>query len=143
MTPVRHSLKLSAAVWVALATMTLAGCGEDGPHRIHVAGNVTWKGQPIPSGYVTFSPDVKQGNTGPQGIAWIKEGKFDTRFSKGRGASPGAQVMHVYGYDGVNPSEEHPWGAPIFLRYESSIVVKEPADPVDIVVPETVPPAPK
>jgi hypothetical protein len=137
------SYRICSAICLACAALSLAGCSEDGPTRFHVAGNLTWKGQPIPSGYVTFSPDVKQGNSGPQGIAWIKEGKFDTRFTKGRGASPGAQVMHVYGYDGVNPSEEHPWGAPIFLRYETSIDVKDSSQQLDIAVPNTVPPAPK
>jgi hypothetical protein len=143
MTPAPIPIKLNLAVCVALATIVLAGCAEDGPHRIHVAGNVTWKGQPIQSGYVTFSPDVKQGNTGPQGIAWIKEGKYDTRFPKGRGASPGAQVMHIYGYDGINPTEEHPWGAPVFLRYEMSMSAADPAVELDVAVPDTVPPAPK
>lgn len=130
-------------VCTAYLAIALAGCSESGPNRIDVAGNVTWKGQPIPSGYMTFSPDVKQGNSGPQGVAWIKAGRFDTRFEKGRGASLGPQVTHIYGYDGVNPSEEHPWGSPLFLRHETSITVKESAEPVDIAVPDSVPPAPR
>ena len=128
-----------AGLWAVL----LAGCGDDGPARINVSGDVTWKGGPIPSGYMTLSPDVKKGNSGPQGIAFIKDGKFDTRFKGGRGAATGPQLLNVYGYDGVNPSEDHPWGAPLFLQHETKITVSEVQEPIKLVVPDSAKPAPR
>jgi hypothetical protein len=134
--------KVSAPI-LCLAIFSFIGCGENNPTRIRVFGDITWKGQPIPSGYITFSPDVTQGNSGPQGIAWIKDGKFDTKFAKGRGSSLGPQVTDIYGYDGVNPTEEHPWGSPLFVRHQTTITVKEPPETLSLVVPDTVALAPR
>jgi hypothetical protein len=92
------------------------GCNKSTVKRCDVAGTVTWNGQAIKSGYITFNPDGKKGNRGPQGFAIIKNGKFDTRFTGGRGVSPGAQVMEVSGYDGGNATDS--LGKLLFTDYK-------------------------
>jgi hypothetical protein len=103
-------------------TLVLAlGCGEPSSvNRYDVAGHITWNGQPLKAGYVTFNPDSTKGNSGPQGIAMIADGKFDTRLEGGRGASPGAQILDVSGYDGKNTSEDNPLGRLVFVGYKRS-----------------------
>jgi hypothetical protein len=119
------SLTMSAILFVAMACC-LSGCGGDtGPKRIHVSGNVTWKGQKIPSGFVSFNPDTKKGSSGPQGLAKIKDGRFDSRVDGGRGVSPGALEALVCGFDGMNSSDDHPWGKPLFLDHKLSVTVAD------------------
>ena len=125
-----HFTSATSLPTVVLLTATIAcllsGCrGEDGPRRIHVSGDITWKGQKIPAGFVAFSPDTRQGNSGPQGLAKIKDGRFDSRLDGGRGVSPGALEAIVCGFDGVNPSDDHPWGKPLFSDYKLSVTVAD------------------
>lgn len=87
-----------SAVVLMLAAL-LAGCGgptgPTGPARYRVSGTVTVGGQPVPHGEILFSPDGRQGNKGPQGIAIIKEGRYDTEGSRAPGASGGPTVVRV------------------------------------------------
>lgn len=86
-------LASALAVGVLIAT---AGCGrESGPARYRVSGTVTVAGRPVPHGEVLFSPDGSQGNTGPQGIAIIKGGRFDTKGTRAPGAAGGPTVVRV------------------------------------------------
>jgi hypothetical protein len=115
----------------------VAGCGGDEiSGLVDVAGSVTWKGNPIPSGFITFSPDAAKGATGTQGLAFIRDGKFDTRVGeKVRGVVPGPLQVMVSGYDGQNPSEENPWGAPLFTPYMTTLEVPAATDSLAIEVP--------
>lgn len=78
----------------------LQGCGSsapDGPTRYHVHGVVTYEGKPVPFGTVTFDPDTSKGNSGPQGVASIKNGVFDTKLAGNRGTVGGATIISVVG----------------------------------------------
>jgi hypothetical protein len=89
----RSSLR-SAVVAVVLAM--LAGCGGPvGSARYRVSGTVTCGGVAVPHGEILFSPDGRQGNTGPQGIAIISGGRFDTRDTRAPGAAGGPTVVRV------------------------------------------------
>ncbi|MFG0335766.1 MAG: hypothetical protein ACF8TS_20595, partial [Maioricimonas sp. JB049] len=54
---------------VALAVFGLAGCGDgpayDGPTRFPLSGRVTFKGEPVASGMISFVPE--DGNSNPAG----------------------------------------------------------------------------
>jgi hypothetical protein len=87
-------------VRAGLAALTLAlpaGCGRGPGNEFHVSGTVTVGGEPVHSGRVYFTPDREKGNDGPQGVALISGGRFDTR-AGGRPAPPGAVVVRVDGY---------------------------------------------
>jgi hypothetical protein len=76
------------------------GCGESGPKRHRVSGKVTFKGEPIPYGDVLITPDDAKKNSGPQGIASIRDGVYDTSGADGKGYGGGPAVMRVTGLTG-------------------------------------------
>jgi hypothetical protein len=90
--------------WVALMVVALggviAGCSGDGPARFRVSGAASFNGQPIPYGEVLFTPDGAKGNSGPQGIAQIRNGKYDTAGADGKGVAGGPTVIRVTGLTG-------------------------------------------
>lgn len=129
------SLRFTA---VLLFLFAFSGCAEPSPDRFHVSGNVTWKGQKVPSGFVTFSPDVRQGNSGPQGMAKIIDGRYDTRVNDGRPPVGGPMTVSVGGFDGQGMSEDDPYGRALFSRQSLSIVIPKDSDAeIDLTVPET------
>lgn len=65
-----HSV-LFACCWCLL--FGVVGCSkESGPQRIPVSGNVTYNGQPVKEGTITFGAVSK----GTGGVAVIRDGKF-------------------------------------------------------------------
>ncbi|WP_207396765.1 hypothetical protein [Bremerella alba] len=100
------------ATFGILATFALCvGCsGGDGTARNRVSGTVTLDGQPIPNGMITFEPDFNKGHTGPQGIARIRDGRFDTNTEGGRGIIGGPHRVRIEGYRGevVDPESADP-----------------------------------
>jgi len=88
------------AVLALLTAFVLIGCaGNSGPKRYRVSGKVTYDGQPILFGDVLITPDGGKKNTGPQGIAPIRDGKFDTSATGGKGYGGGPAVIRVTGFD--------------------------------------------
>lgn len=74
------------------------GCNsQKGPPRFKLSGEVTFAGQPIPNGQIVFTPDTAKGNSGPQGVATIKDGKYDTSALDGRGVGGGPTLIRVTG----------------------------------------------
>jgi hypothetical protein len=74
----------------------LAGCNADrGPTRYRVSGEVKFAGQSVPYGEILFTPDSGKGNSGPQGIAMIQQGKYDTAGTRAPGVAGGPTVVTV------------------------------------------------
>jgi len=106
-------------VCLALAACGLAivvGCGEEGPTRYQLSGKVTYGGQPIPAGSVTFIPDSSQGNSGPAASVDIVDGAYDTTTGKGHVGGP--HLVKITALDGKT-SDEFPKGMPMFPDYET------------------------
>ena len=83
-------------VWIA---MTVGGCSpKDTRIRNRVTGAITFGGQPVVAGEILFMPDDAKQNRGPQGLAIIKDGRYDTRGSRAPGVDGGAMVVEVTGY---------------------------------------------
>jgi hypothetical protein len=81
---------------IAIVLALCAGCGAPpGPARFRVSGTVTCGGRPVPHGEILFSPDGRRGNTGAQGIAIIKDGRFDTVGTRAPGTAGGPTVVRV------------------------------------------------
>lgn len=80
-------------------------------------------------GLVTFSPDSSQGNSGPQGIARVRDGKFDTRSEGGKAPVAGPQVVLVRGADGQAYEDdagiEHADGKPLFAPWTTTVDIRE------------------
>src|SRR5438552_16192194 len=87
---------MAAVVSAAL----LAGCSNSGPNRYRASGAATFDGQPIPYGDVLFTPDGAKSNSGPQGIAPIRDGTYDTAATDGKGIAGGPTVIRITGLTG-------------------------------------------
>jgi hypothetical protein len=79
-----------------LLLLVVGGCSESGgPKAYRVSGEAKHGGQPIVFGDVLFTPDGAAGNSGPQGIATIRDGKYDTSAPGGQGFGGGPAVIKV------------------------------------------------
>jgi hypothetical protein len=59
---------------------------------------VTYGGEPVVAGEILIIPDGEKRNSGPEGLAIIKDGQFDTRGSRAPGIDGGAMVVEVTGF---------------------------------------------
>ena len=74
----------------ALCAMLLAGCGGKPPTLNQVSGKVLYKGVPLTSGVVVFSPDTTRGENGKIAISRINEdGTYTLRTGDAAGAAAG------------------------------------------------------
>src|SRR5262245_345575 len=86
-------------VLVLFSALLLNGCSSgDGQQRYRVSGDVKFDGQPVPYGEVLVTPDGSKGNSGAQGIADIKDGKYDTQGSRAPGFAGGPTVVRVMAF---------------------------------------------
>lgn len=116
------------AVVGMLAAGLLAGCGDSGPNRLRLSGTATFDGKPIPYGDVVFTPDGAKKNSGPQGIAQIRDGKFDTAGAGGKGFAGGPTVVHVTGLTGE--------GGKLLCEYEYEVDLSREDGTLNIEVPK-------
>lgn len=97
---IMSSARLRLAIGLAVA-LTFAGCGGADPNKPklgRVSGKVTYKGQPLTSGTVTFSPEAgKGGETGQVATGPISSnGSYElTTFNTGDGAILGQHIITV------------------------------------------------
>jgi len=74
------SEQLTVMIRFAVLCLALAGCpasSPSGPQRAHVTGKITFAGQPVPYGTVSFIPP--EGSGLPVSGAEIRDGKYDVR----------------------------------------------------------------
>ena len=84
---------------LAVGLVVAVGCGpRDTRIRNRVSGGVTYGGEPVASGEILLIPDGEKGNSGPEGLAIIKNGRFDTRGSRAPGVDEGPMVIEVTGF---------------------------------------------
>lgn len=124
----------------SFTVVVFVGCGRSGVERISVSGTVTFRGQPVPSGIISFTPDVKKGNRGPQGVAKITDGHYTTD-DHGKGSVSGPQVIEIRGYGGGGASgraDKLPFssGKPLFPTYYTEADVKPGGAALDFEVPD-------
>jgi hypothetical protein len=88
------------AILLFLAGCALIGCGNSSEQkRNRVSGKVTYDGQPVAFGDVVITPDGAKKNSGAQGFANIRDGKYDTLAEGGKGYGGGPAVLHVTAFD--------------------------------------------
>lgn len=124
----------TAAVLGLLVLCCAVGCGPKGPKRYEHWGSVTFRGKPIPAGQVIFDPQLP-GPDGPQGMAVIKDGQFDTRQMEDRGPGAGKYILRIYAADGIE-APEAPVGKMMFTsEILIPIELPEADSEVNIVIP--------
>jgi hypothetical protein len=107
----------------------IGGCGKDGLHD--VSGKVTFKGKPVPAGWVNFTPDSTKGNNGPQGRARITDGTYNTAGADGKGTVGGPMTVQIQGLDGKGQDAK-----PIFAPYEMTLDLPKERTTKDLQIPD-------
>ncbi len=125
--------RLLPGVVVCALLLLLTACSNKSPRRFDLWGTVTFKGRPVHAGLIAINPDLSKGNDGPQGLAEIRDGRFDTR-RLDKGAPSGPVILLIDGFDGV-AQPEAPYGKPLFLGYKMSMELPKEATEKTIEVP--------
>jgi hypothetical protein len=119
----------AACVVAGLAAAVLAtGCGgplDNGRHR--VSGRISFAGKPVTHGEIVLTPDGARGNSGPQGIAPISDGRYDTAGTRAPGVAPGPVVARVTALAGPR--------GPLVAEYEVRFDVAPGGTEYDIEIP--------
>jgi len=89
-----RTLMLIMTIISGLALLT-TGCAQDnGPTRYDISGSVTLDEKPLQHGSIIFTPDTDKGNSGPQGVAKIENGQYNTA-NQGRGTVGGPHTVDI------------------------------------------------
>ncbi len=91
--------RIASICAAAVLMIGFCGCNSE-DQRFHISGTVTFKGKPIPEGYITFEPDTTKGASGGPGMAKIINGKYDTRSADSNGTLGGPHLVRIDGFDG-------------------------------------------
>jgi hypothetical protein len=89
-------LRLAACVFAVIACM--AGCGRGGGLS-EIGGTVSYDGQPVKKGIVTFAP---ADGSGPTAAAKIADGKYSAK------VAPGKKLVRIEGYKVVGQRRYSP-----------------------------------
>ena len=91
------TIRVSFVLVVCLAFML--GCAAK-PQPAQLSGKVTFKGQPVPAGFISFAPDVGKGGLGEMRVLQIKDGVYDSSKEHEPGIKPGPYFLRISGFDG-------------------------------------------
>lgn len=133
--------RLARAVCLSLVSMLLCflaiGCGGGKGYRL--SGKATFKGQPIASGKIFFTPDLKSGS-GPAGYADIKDGTYDTDWAGGHGVAGGPTTVRIEAIDPSYTPKEDKFGEKaakqLFPPYQKNVDIPKQAGTMDFDVPD-------
>jgi len=106
--------------------VSFVGCGgDDSPERADLTGIVSFDGNTVEAGSITFIPDNSQGNKGPATNATITGGVYTT--TPGKGAIGGPHIARISAFDGkADVGNEMPFGAQLFPEYEMKVDLPAP-----------------
>lgn len=113
----------------------LTGCSSK-PTLAQLSGKVTFKGQPVPAGWISFTPDVGAGGLGQVKVFQIKEGGYDSSKDNEPGLTPGAYHIRIAGFDGKK-IPFYGQGKQIFNPIEDKFTVPTGTTTKDWVIPES------
>jgi hypothetical protein len=133
----RETTALSAALRILVCTLFLAtGCTAK-PKTAQLSGKVIFKGQPVPAGYIAFTPDVGNGGKGSIKVLQIKGGAYDSsKEPPDQALTPGPYLLRIAGFDGKTIPL---WGQgkQIFNPVEDTFVVPDGVSTKDFTVPDS------
>ena len=70
------------------AALCFSGCSGEKP-TTQLSGTVTFKGKPVPAGYINFMPDSTKKVYGEVRMVRIKDGAYATKEGNANGVFPG------------------------------------------------------
>jgi hypothetical protein len=123
-------------LWTFIAGLCLAiGCSSK-PQQAQLSGKVTFKGQPVPAGWISFTPDVAKGALGQIKVLQIKDGVFDSSKESEPGLNPGPYLIEIAGFDGKR-IPLYGQGKQIFNPIQDEYVVPDSVSTKDWVIPDS------
>ncbi len=126
-----RSTAFCTCLLLLLATL---GCGESGPKLVPISGTVTFKGAPVPAGYISFTPPP---GGGAVRVIQIKDGKYDSAEMVGdKGVHPGNNTVVIAGFDG-KVVKFYGQGKQIFNPVTEEITVSDKPSTKAIVIPDS------
>jgi hypothetical protein len=124
------------AFFLSLCLTLVLGCAAK-PKPTHLSGKVTFKGRPVPAGYIAFTPDVGNGGRGSIKVLQIKDGIYDSsKEPPDQALAPGAYLLRIAGFDG-KPIPLWGQGKQIFNPVDDAYVVPEGVSTKDFTVPDS------
>src|SRR5262245_39980157 len=121
---------------VAVCLCLALGCNSK-PKGAQLSGKVTFKGQPVPAGYIQFTPDVGNGGRGSIKVLQIKDGVYDSsKEPPDQALTPGAYLLRIAGFDG-KPVPLWGQGKQIFNPVDDTFVVPDGVSTKDFTVPDS------
>lgn len=123
------------AVGLATILLGLSSCSGKPSGRVDVWGTVKFKDKLVPAGLIVMNPDLSKGNDGPQGMAEIRDGRFDTR-KLDKGAPSGPVVFMIDGFDGAAQGDLTS-GKPLFIGYKLPLDLPQQPSEQNIEIPDT------
>lgn len=123
---------LPAARSVAvLLTLGMAGCAEEGPKLVPVAGKVLVDGKPVTFGSIRFVPSGAR----PSDATIEEDGTFRLRYNNTRdGAVLGTHRVEVHGNEILGPSRVRWHAPPSAASIGTSGITQEITGPVEDLV---------
>ena len=112
-----------------------AGCSS-GPETAQLSGKVTFKDQPVPAGWVQFTPDVAAGGLGQSRVYQVKDGRYDSAGSGQPALVPGTYLIRIAGFDGKK-IPYYGQGKQIFNPVDDRYTVSSGTSTKDFVIPES------
>ena len=128
-------LRMMACMFAAILVVS-SGCGEAKRDILNLSGKVTFKGQPVPAGYINFMPDITGGNKGEVKGFPIKDGIYNTAEGTNPGIYPGKNKVMISGFNG-KAKKLWPNGEQIFNPIEMEVSVEKGTSTKDFEVPES------
>src|SRR5438552_4144630 len=121
--------KAGRALGLFIVLALAAGCGSSEIQKSPISGKVTFKGKPVPAGYVSFQPDK-----GEVIVLQINDGVYDSAKEQKPGVIPGPNKIRIAGFDGVKV-KGFSQGKQIFNPYSVQETIASSTSTKDFVVP--------
>ncbi len=118
---------------MAAVFVLAVGCSESKPELAQLSGKVTFKGEPVPAGWISFTPGPGVGSVK---VCQIVNGVYDSSKEGEPGIYPGKNQVRIGGFDGKKIPM---WGQgkQIFNPIELEFDVPGGTSTKDFVVPES------
>ena len=118
-----------------LALAALAGGCSAKSVPAQLSGKVTFKGQAVPAGWISFTPEVTA-EFGQVKVFQIKEGVYDSSQENEPGLYPGTYQIRIAGFDGKR-IPLYGQGKQIFNPIEDNYTVPDGTSTKDFVIPDS------
>jgi hypothetical protein len=133
--PHNCDMKTCKLLLAAAFVVSVIGCSAK-PPVAQLSGKVTFKGEPVPAGWISFTPDVDKTGEGRVRVMQIKNGVYDSSKENEPGLKPGHYLVKIAGFDGIR-IPMFGQGKQIFNPVDDTFDVPEGATTKDFEIPES------